>query len=462
MIEPLKFYLITDLHYYDKSLGIEGNAFKKLCDTDQKSLAETGEIIDAYFDKILSDNEIDTVLIAGDLSCNGAMESHLGLVKKLDRLKKCGKKIYVITATHDYFDTVDGTGRAEKCVGDKILSATPTKRDELLDIYKDFGLCDAISVHRESHSYSVNLGKGYRLLCLNDDGDKIHCGYGDSQWKWIENEVNDAKNKGEFVFAMTHHPVLPPTPMYELFSEGNLIYKHNETAEKLANLGVKLVFTGHAHMMNIGKITTEKGNDFYDVNTSSLVGYPSVMRKVILTNEKAQIKSLTIDNFKGLPKNMTVDEFLYPMLHNFLDDIFYSAGYNIPHLAEDLANAISFSPNQVYELKTILSIGGKFINKVTLGSLGYIFFMGKTEDFLKNITIKDFVIEIIENLFYGDEPYTPETPQYKYAEKLFKRIKSLLHFSKHREKISNILDAVLDGAFYDKAPCDWNCTLDFN
>ena len=79
MAGNLKFYLITDLHYYDKSLGITGKAYEALSNADQKCLAESGAIIDAYFDKIVEDKEVDTVLIAGDVTYNGAKESHLGL-----------------------------------------------------------------------------------------------------------------------------------------------------------------------------------------------------------------------------------------------------------------------------------------------------------------------------------------------------------------------------------------------
>ncbi len=49
----LKFYQITDLHHYALELGTEGKAFDKICLSDQKCLAETGAMIDAYFDKII-------------------------------------------------------------------------------------------------------------------------------------------------------------------------------------------------------------------------------------------------------------------------------------------------------------------------------------------------------------------------------------------------------------------------
>ena len=53
MADPLKFYLITDLHHYAPSLGISGKAYEKWNNKEQKCLAETGAIIDAAFSKLI-------------------------------------------------------------------------------------------------------------------------------------------------------------------------------------------------------------------------------------------------------------------------------------------------------------------------------------------------------------------------------------------------------------------------
>lgn len=259
MAGNLKFYLITDLHYYDKSLGITGKAYEALSNADQKCLAESGAIIDAYFDKIVEDKEVDTVLIAGDVTYNGAKESHLGLLPKLNRFKEAGKRVFLITATHDYYVEGNRTGCPERCDGDVLGRATVTSREELAEMYYEFGPNEAISIHEESHSYSVQLCEGYRLLCLNDDGDRVFCGYSEDQLRWIDEQITAAHEAGDYIFAMTHHPVLPPTPIYPIMSKRDMLGDSEKTAEFLADRGVKFIFTGHAHMMNVGKITTKAG-----------------------------------------------------------------------------------------------------------------------------------------------------------------------------------------------------------
>ena len=457
MSKDLKFYQITDLHHYALELGTEGKAFEKICLSDQKCLAETGAMIDAYFDKIIEDTETNIVLVTGDVTCNGAKESHLDLIPKLQRLKDAGKSVYLTTGTHDYYrEDGNGTGKAEKCVGDRLLTATRTKREELLELYHDFGLSEAISIHKPSHSYCVKLQEGYRLLCLNDDGDEFFCGYYDDCLQWIKEQIDDAKANGDYIFAVTHHPVLPPSPIYPLFSKRDMLGNYEETSDFLADNGVKFIFTGHTHMMNIGKKTTAKGNDFYDINTASAVGYPSAMRKVVMTETEVQVDSVQIENFDWDLKGKTVNEYTKENFLEFLNAIFDSMAYDIDKLAE-LSTSFSMTPEAIYKAKSFLVPLGKFLQKATFGTIGKLFAIGKYIDpSVKNRNFKDFLLEVITYVYYGDAPYTPDTPEYKALSALFnKRLKKLLKLKKGTENIAEILDIVLDGVLYEAPPSDW-------
>ncbi len=453
----LKFYQITDLHHYAHELGIEGKAFEWICLSDQKCLKETGAMIDAHFDKIIEDKETNIVLITGDVTCNGAMESHRDLLPKLYRLKDAGKKVYLTTGTHDYFmENGNGTGKAEKCIGDELSFATRTDRDELLEIYKDFGISEAISLHKPSHSYCVKLQEGYRLLCLNDDGDEFFCGYYDDCLEWIKEQIDDAKANGDYIFAVTHHPVLPPSPIYPLFSMRDMLGDYEKTSEFLADNGVKFIFTGHTHMMNIAKITTAKGNDFYDINTASAVGYPAVMRKVKMTDTEVFVDSVKLEKFDWDLQGKTVDQYTKDVFLEFLNAIFDSMAYDIDKLAE-LSTSFSMTPEKIYKAKPVLVPFGKFLQKATFGTFGKIFAISKYVDAsIKNRVVKDFILEAITNIYYGNEPYTPDTAEYKALSALFnKRVKKILKLKKGTEKIEEILDIILDGVLYNTPLDDW-------
>lgn len=460
MADELKFYLITDLHHYAPCLGTEGKGFQKALSKDQKCLKQTGPIIDAYIDRILEDEEIKIVLVDGDVSCNGAKESHIDLIPRLKRLSDGGKDVCLITATHDYCVPGNEVGEGFKCVGDEILPATQTTREELVDLYWDFGMNKALSIHKESHCYCVKLKEGYRLLCLNDDGDREFCGYDEDTLKWIDSQIDEAHANGDYIFAMTHHPVLPPSPIYPIMSERDMLGDWEKTAKHLADKGIRFIFTGHTHMMNIASLTTEKGNEIIDVNTSSLVGYPSVMRKVVFDDENVHISSIQLTEFDADFDGMDPTDYMKMRFDAFLNKVFDTVAFDYDTFANDVAPSFSFTPERAYKLKFPLNFIGKQIHSLTFGKLGKILCISKAvSPEIKDRSVKDFAIEIVRNVFYGDEPYTPDTPEYKACKAAFNKIKKLAKPVKKLNEPLKLLDVVLDGVLYNAPPSDWEGTF---
>lgn len=460
MANELKFYLITDLHHYAKSLGTSGKGFEKALAGDQKCLKQTGAIIDAYIDRICEDRDTNIVLVDGDVSCNGAKESHLDLIPRLRRLKENGKRVFVITATHDYYVEGNEVGEGYKCVGDEILPATQTTREELVDLYFEFGMNEALSIHKESHCYSVKLQEGYRLLCLNDDGDRTFCGFYEDTLRWIDEEIDKAKEAGDYIFAITHHPVLPPSPIYPIISERDMLGDWEKTAKYLADKGIKFIFTGHTHMMNIAKLVTEKGNELYDINTSSLVGYPSVMRKVIFDEKEVCISSVQLTEFDDDFDGMTPTDYMKMRFDAFLNRVFDTVAFDYDTFANEVAPSFSVTPERAYKLKLPLNFIGKKLHTLTFKKAGKLLCISKSiAPEIADRSVKDFAIEVVRNVFYGDEPYTPDTAEYKACKAAVDRIAKITKpVKKLREPVA-LLGTLLDGVLYDAPPADWEGTF---
>lgn len=459
MSAPLDFYLITDLHHYAHSLGITGELYEKKDHREQLCLAETGAIIDAYINKILEDKQTNIVLVAGDVSNNGAMASHLDLIPKLRRLTNAGKRVFLITATHDYFVEGNEVGNPVILDGNKQLPAEKTSRDKLLELYHEFGIDEAIAFHKQSHSYCVKLQEGYRLLCLNDDGDRSFCGYSEEQKEWILEQIKAAHEAGDYIFGMTHHPTLPPMPLYPVISIHDMLGDWDNTTTLLADAGLELMFTGHAHMHNIGLKTTEKGNRYYDVNTSSLVGYPSNMRKVRIDDDKIEIHSLTIDSFDWDLKGMSVEEYLKHHFSYMINAVVDSAADDIEVFA-DLAESFSMRHEQTYKLKKPIQFVGKGLKKWTIGSAARLLGVSKYVDAsVKNVLAKDIILELIANAFKGNEPYYPDTPMYIAVSAILDKVAKILsHFKKTKEVVP-LIDA-LKRTFYNEAPDDYELIIE--
>lgn len=318
-----------------------------------------------------------------------------------------------------------------------------------------------MTVHRKSHSYVIKLAPGYRLLALNDDGNgRSFCGYSPEHLNWILEQIKIAREAGDEVIAMTHHPVLPPTPIYPLISKRDMLGDYENTSRILADAGVQFIFTGHTHMNNIAVKETDKGNRIYDINTSSAVGYAGNIRKIKLTENEMEVTSGFIDNFKWDLRGMTVNEYLQDHFDYLLNDIFDSMANDIPRLSE-LATGFSIEPSTVLKLRVPLTLLGKALQKMTFGNLAALLGIRKKIDpSVQNLLLKDLVLELVRNIYAGDEPYTPDTPLYKAFEAVINRLKPLVKKMKNGDKILYFAeDIFLNGILHDAYPADNNAIL---
>ena len=223
--------------------------------------------------------------------------------------------------------------------------------------------------------------------------------------------------------------------------------------------GVRFIFTGHTHMTNIAVKHTEKGNDIYDINTGSLVTYPLPYRKMELTDTELKITTLQVDDFDWDFGGNTALEYTKAHFNGFLNDIFDSAAYDIDRLAV-LGNAFSMKPETIYKFEKPITYFGKKMQTFTIGQLGKLLGVGKKiEPSVKDIRLKDFCIEIIDNVFHGDEPYTPDTPMYRSVSAIVNRIIAILKPIPKTKGVREILVIFRDGVLYDAPPADWNVTL---
>ncbi len=423
-MKPLKFFVITDTHYFASKLGCRGEEYKKFMMYEQKCFAETEAINKAAFRWLEETNEADIVLIAGDLSFNGEKESHLEFLELLRSLKNSGKKIYVITAGHDYNDTpfaFDETGR---------LTPEGTKREELFDLYYEYGFEDALAVDRESLSYVAQLGDGVRLLALNNDGnDEVGHTYPPEQLEWIKEQTKKAREDNQMLIAMNHYPLLAGSPVFELIGEGDVIMKNaSEITTMLADEGVHLCFTGHMHNQSIKSKVTEKGNVFWDVCTGSLIGCPASMRLVEIVNEHTvDIKTLPVPEFQWDMDGLTNDGYFQRQFDMMINSMLDS----MEHDPERFLNKLrAYKP----ALEKPVSLLGARLNRVTVGKICKILFI-KCPDSLKLRRFRELAVEIVRNIFIGDMPFVEGTDEYTLIMAVLKRFSPVVKQINKKVKI---------------------------
>lgn len=394
-MNPIKFYLLTDTHYFEKSLGVEGKAFEKYMSREQYFMKESGTIVESVFNKIADDKDTDIVIIPGDLTKNGEKESHKAFLKQLYKLKESGKKIYVITAGHDYNE------HSFAFKNDERIEVEGTDFADLYDMYYDFGYSEALAFDKRTHSYIAQIADGVRMLAINCDSYQNPKGTMDDELiSWAKIQLDKAKEDGCSVFAICHYPIIPPVPVFDLVGDAK-IKEWRKVASFLADNGVELILTGHMHIQSINEFYSESGNRLIDICTSCLVGSPAKYRKIIVDeNSVIKAESITVDCFE----------------QDFFDKQFGQA------IVNRVSNALSGGKGIVKHLK---KLGTKIYNKATLGTLSKVLWI-KIDKSLKKKKLTDLVAEIGLAIFIGDQPYVEGTPEHDMFRRVFKRFNFII------------------------------------
>lgn len=469
--KPLKIQFITDTHYYSRSLGESGSAYKKAEAKSQKVIKDSDLVLKAAFDMLCADTSTDIVLLGGDTTRDGELASHAEFIEMLRDLKKRGKRVYVITATHDFRDG----GVAKGYTGDKEIEVPAANREDLWDMYYEFGPNEALSIHRQSMSYVVQLCDGYRLFALNDDTNfkpegERGSGFSDDCMQWILEQLKDAQAHDQYVIAMTHHPMIAPSPFYAIIGKGDMQRNHETTREIFADAGLHCMLTGHTHIHDISVVTSKAGNVFYDIACGAVIGCPPAMRDITFdpAHEEILVETHLLTDVPGLDTNgKPFDEYMKGFFFGNIAEMLNAAATDIDRFSK-MTDAFSVPGEKVKKFGWIIKPAAKFLNWLTVGRMWKLCKKEsgvKKEEIvnIKDRKVVDFILELIQNLYCGDSPYTPDTPEYRITCGVLNILDSFLNtihlnigkFLKGADSVRGLVEPLL----YNPGPCDANAVL---
>ncbi len=99
---PLKIQFITDLHYYSRKGGTEGSAYEKAEAKSQKIIKDSDLVIKAGFDILCEDTSTDIIVLAGDTTKDGEIESHKEFIEMLRDLKNHFAMLFSLLPATDF------------------------------------------------------------------------------------------------------------------------------------------------------------------------------------------------------------------------------------------------------------------------------------------------------------------------------------------------------------------------
>jgi UDP-2,3-diacylglucosamine pyrophosphatase LpxH len=275
-----KICVVSDLHVFDPMLGTSGSAFEEYLSGSRKLIAESEEILKSLIQVILSE-DVEIVLVTGDLTKDGEHASHTMLAEYLGLLENAGKQVFVIPGNHD-INNLNSVGYS----GADTNPVPSTSAGEFEEIYYDYGYGEALSRDTASLSYIVEPRKGLWIMamdsCRYEDIPSTGGGFSESTLQWILSALERARSRNITVFGMMHHGLVNHFNAQSLFFPEYIIDDWKGVSDDFADMDMKIVFTGHFHAQDIVKGASDNGGFLFDVETGSMITYPCPLRIIQL------------------------------------------------------------------------------------------------------------------------------------------------------------------------------------
>jgi len=282
--EELTIVHVTDMHYLSPALTDYGETFMSLiADADGKVTHYTPQLMAAFVDEMLTLMP-DVIVLSGDLTFNGAAQSHDDLAELLTPLVEAGIQVLALPGNHD-------TNTTAYRFEEPDVYSVPGLTDEAFDdVYAAFGYADAISRDSASMSYIARLSPGVWCMMVDANANGTAGTVCEETFAWMEAQMFTAQQEGITVVAVTHQPVLTHNP---LFTFGYAINNNTALQALYEKYQVPLNLCGHLHMQHI-----EEENGLVEIAASSLAVSPNQYGVL-------QVKDKTLQAYRMQPLDVS-------------------------------------------------------------------------------------------------------------------------------------------------------------
>lgn len=368
--DKLKISVLSDPHFFPEGYvtNTENQQYKDYMAKELYLLNESAEIFVAALEKA-AENKPDVLIIPGDMTKNGEVlgtEQVSYLLNEFE--KRTGIDVFVISGNHDVYSgafAFNGPNGDRQEIEDVTI-------DQYLDNYSNFGYKDennefnteyfgdnegeVIDTIHPELSYVARPKEGYVILGLNsqlyytDENGQVQQGNGgfnEDLLSWAEKQIAKAEANGETVIAMTHHGIIAHSVASELSEGSAVVQNYEEVATRLADVGLRYIFTGHMHENDIAEFTTAKGNTLYDIETGSTAGYGSPLRTVEFeknTTEKldeTKVKekvTVSSESIKSTANIENLQQYIYDFIYEDSRYLEIKLGGALDSIVDSIAN----------------------------------------------------------------------------------------------------------------------------
>ena len=280
-------------------------------------------------------------------------------------------------------------------------------------------------------SYSADVLQNYVVVGIDDGVSTAETQHhlGGILHENIIDFLTDKKEAGDYdgknLMTMSHRNVLPHFTGEDSLLKDFTYYNTFETADILADLGVRYSYSGHMHANDINSRVSLNGNLITDVETASATGFNAALRLTKI--ERGQVGDDYAENFSTYIRLIPEVDITNLVEMGFIDDA-YLDRYDLNDVvAVKGGNTIITDPATYAGNKLLL----KIVENMIYEDYVNVDFIGSAGDFVAGILpdntivnmIKPFAADLVDNLVrhlevvvLKDYTYGGDNPEFKGTE----------------------------------------------
>lgn len=259
---------------------------------------------------------------------------------------------------------------------------------------------------------------------------------------WLSENRSFAKPNEDTTLAMTaHHSIVEHWGMEEEITTGFIVYNPIETADFIANYGVRYVYTGHQHANDKASYVSDKGNQLIDMEGAANVSVGSQCKITKIVRGTYDGKFAEQAYLSAYPNTVVAADELYDKV--FKDDKYGYVARNkvsafIDGSNKTISNYSDFAQRRIYD-NIVDNYMAKFLTKDITSELGDIVKgLGKIKISIIEIDFPKYasdVVKLADNLIKGinekvlaDYTYSGDNEEFKAADmKVFGYLEELVN-----------------------------------
>ncbi|MBO5773765.1 MAG: metallophosphoesterase, partial [Clostridia bacterium] len=322
--------------------------------------------------------------------------------------------------------------------GIKFVNSTTATTTNIEWIYRENGAEQALingeitDYDQGEISYVANVLKDYVVVGIDDGVSTVETQHhlGGILHENIQDFLSAKKSAGEFdgknLMSLSHRNVLPHFTGEDSLLKDFTYYNTFETADFLADLGVRYSYSGHMHANDIESRVSLNGNLITDVETASATGYNAAVRYTKI--ERGSVGEDYAENFSTYIKKTETIDITSLVEMGYIDDAYF-ARYDLEPFIEVkggktiITDAAGYSANKVL-LKIVDNMVYSYVDVDFIGNAGEMVAGMLPEgnaivDMIKplaEVLINNLVIHF-EDVVLADYTYAGNNPDFKGTER---------------------------------------------